>query len=81
MVDIDWFNASTIPTAIQRVIVLTEFAWRLRDHRKTDILARIGGENFAIMMPETSTGSQKEPSYYSRLLNYRFKLPVVLMAH
>lgn len=55
MVDIDWFkriNDTYGHPAGDHV--LTEFAWRLRDHiRKTDILARIGGEEFAIMMPET----------------------------
>ena len=55
MVDIDWFKRINDtyghPSGDH---VLTEFAWRLRNHvRKTDILARIGGEEFAIMMPET----------------------------
>ena len=56
MVDIDWFkhiNDTYGHPAGDHV--LTEFAWRLRDHiRKTDVLARIGGEEFAILMPETS---------------------------
>ncbi|MDD2344147.1 MAG: diguanylate cyclase [Tolumonas sp.] len=55
MVDIDWFKRinDTFGHAVGDH-VLTEFAWRLRDHiRKTDFLARIGGEEFAILMPET----------------------------
>ena len=55
IVDIDWFkriNDTYGHPAGDHI--LTEFAWRLRDHiRKTDFLARIGGEEFAIIMPET----------------------------
>jgi len=55
MVDIDWFkriNDTYGHTAGDHV--LTEFAHRLRSKvRNTDILARIGGEEFAILMPET----------------------------
>lgn len=55
MADIDWFKQvnDTYGHATGDH-VLTEFAWRLRDHiRKTDYLARLGGEEFAILMPET----------------------------
>jgi diguanylate cyclase (GGDEF)-like protein len=62
MVDIDWFkhiNDTYGHPAGDHV--LTEFAWRLRDHiRKTDVLARIGGEEFAILMPETSPLESKK---------------------
>jgi diguanylate cyclase (GGDEF)-like protein len=55
MIDIDWFKRinDTYGHATGDH-VLTEFAHRLRSKvRNTDILARIGGEEFAILMPET----------------------------
>ncbi len=72
MVDIDWFkriNDTYGHPAGDHV--LTEFAWRLRDHiRKTDFLARIGGEEFAIIMPETnSQEARKRSEQLQRIIN------------
>lgn len=72
MVDIDWFkriNDTYGHPAGDHV--LTEFAWRLRNHiRKTDFLARIGGEEFAIIMPETnSQEARKRSEQLQRIIN------------
>ncbi|WP_024871665.1 GGDEF domain-containing protein [Tolumonas lignilytica] len=81
MVDIDWFkriNDSYGHPAGDHV--LNEFAWRLRDHiRQTDFLARIGGEEFAILMPETyPLEAKKRTEHLQRIIAERpFQLPEV----
>lgn len=61
MIDIDWFksiNDTYGHSAGDHV--LTGFAARLRDQiRSTDFLARIGGEEFSILMPETNPQEAK----------------------